>query len=92
MKNIIKSVLIVIVMLFGSTLFASDKKANPIHGAEVWAQTCMRCHNVRPPEDYNKHAWAYSINHMRVRAGLTGQEARDVLAFIIMSKTQEDAK
>ena len=28
----------------------------------------------------------FSMNHMRVRAGLTGQETRDILAFILASK------
>ena len=51
----------------------------------------MRCHNLRTPEDLSERAWEYSINHMRIRAGLTGQETRDILAFILASKTKEDA-
>ena len=38
------------------------------------------CHNVRPPSDLSK------------RAGLTGQETREILAFILSSKTTEDTE
>jgi len=30
------------------------------------------------------------MNHMRVRAGLTGQDTRDILAFILASKRGYD--
>lgn len=71
---------------------SEEKKASSVNGAQVWADTCMRCHNLRAPEDLSKRAWKYSMQHMRVRAGLTGKETRDVLAFILESKTTEDAK
>jgi len=45
---------------------------------------------MRPPADLSKRAWSFSMNNMRVRAGLTGQATRDILAFIISSKTTED--
>lgn len=69
---------------------SSEKPGNIENGAQVWADTCMRCHNLRAPSDLSKRAWPYSMYHMRVRAGLTGQETRDILAFILASKTGND--
>jgi len=95
MKNIMKSFTVVgFVLLSLSTNVAAseEKKADSVNGAQVWADTCMRCHNLRAPGDLSKRAWKYSMNHMRVRAGLTGEETRNVLAFILESKTAKDAK
>jgi len=51
-------------------------------GAQAWAQNCMRCHNARDPQEFRDDLWKPIVTHMRVRAGLTGQEARDILAFL----------
>lgn len=76
-----------------STLTMADEiKADSVNGAQVWSDTCMRCHNLREPADLSKRAWKYSMQHMRVRAGLTGKETQDVLAFILKSKTKEDSQ
>ncbi|MDF1874878.1 hypothetical protein JHD48_03920, partial [Sulfurimonas sp. SAG-AH-194-I05] len=66
-----------------------ETQVDVANGAQVWADTCMRCHNLRAPSDLSKLAWRFSMQHMRVRAGLTGQDTRDVLAFILDSKTTE---
>ncbi|MBA1420198.1 MAG: cytochrome c [Epsilonproteobacteria bacterium] len=95
MKNIIKTTTLALVALLSmnTTVFADEvKQVDIANGAQVWADTCMRCHNVRPPSDLTVRAWSFSMNHMRVRAGLTGQETRDILAFIRASKTEEDRK
>ncbi len=54
-------------------------------GAMVWSENCGRCHNIRDPLDLRDDDWKTAIFHMRLRAGLTGQEARDVLAFLVAS-------
>jgi cytochrome c1 len=51
-------------------------------GAQTWANTCARCHNMRDPKELRDDQWRTAVAHMRVRAGLTGQEARDVLVFL----------
>lgn len=51
-------------------------------GAKSWAQNCARCHNMRDVKEYRDDQWKVIVNHMRVRAGLTGQEARDILLFL----------
>lgn len=51
-------------------------------GAKSWAQNCARCHNMRDPKEFRDDLWKPVVTHMRVRAGLTGQEARDILEFL----------
>ncbi|MDT8449121.1 MAG: c-type cytochrome [Wenzhouxiangellaceae bacterium] len=37
---------------------------------------------MRDPQDLRDDQWITSVSHMRVRAGLTGRQARDILAFL----------
>lgn len=92
MKIFTKITLSALTLLFISTspLSAEEETADLANGAQLWADTCMRCHNIRPPSDLTIRAWSFSMNHMRVRAGLTGKETRDILAFIRASKTEDD--
>ena len=71
------------------TVQAQDKPAvsqpDPMQfarGAQTWADNCARCHNMRDPKELRDDQWRVVVSHMRVRGGLTGQEARDVLAFL----------
>ena len=54
-------------------------------GAKSWADTCARCHNMRDARSLRDDQWRAAIAHMRVRAGLTATEAKDVLAFLQQS-------
>ena len=51
-------------------------------GAELWADNCARCHNLRPPEEFSGAQWATIVHHMRLRANLTGQEEREITKFL----------
>ncbi len=51
-------------------------------GGTRWSQRCGQCHNLRPASEYNDAQWAAAMHHMRVRVPLTGQEQRDILAFL----------
>jgi len=55
---------------------------DPVAGAKTWANNCSRCHNARDPADLRDDQWISTAFHMRVRAGLTGQQTRDVLTFL----------
>ena len=64
---------------------ADTAAPNPMQfsrGAQTWANNCARCHNMRGADELRDDQWRAAIAHMRVRAGLTGQEARDVLVFL----------
>jgi len=51
-------------------------------GAMEWVENCGRCHNVRDPKELRDDQWISTVYHMRIRAGLTGQQTRDILTFL----------
>ena len=51
-------------------------------GARAWAQNCMRCQNVRDPQERSDREWEIIVHHMRVRANLTADEHRLILEFL----------
>ena len=51
-------------------------------GAKAWADNCVRCHNNRDPRELSDDQWQAVMAHMRLRAGLTGQDTRDILKFL----------
>jgi len=62
---------------------AADAAAAPVKGrAEIWSQTCNRCHNARSPDSYSGREWSIVMTHMRVRGYLTGEDQRAILEFL----------
>jgi hypothetical protein len=59
------------------------------NGAVLWADTCARCHNLRRTDEFNDQQWLPIVNHMRVRAGLTAQEAADILIYLQASNSRD---
>ncbi len=51
-------------------------------GAKVYSDNCARCHNARPPFEHRDREWSMVMTHMRIIAGLPGDQARDVEAFL----------
>jgi len=51
-------------------------------GAKLWAQNCIRCHNVRSPDSYSDAHWDVAMMHMRIRANLTADDSRAILEFL----------
>jgi hypothetical protein len=51
-------------------------------GAELWANNCVRCHNIRSPSNYSPAQWEVVMMHMRVRANLTPEEHKKILEFL----------
>jgi len=74
-------------LLLPQTGMATDhpKEGDYATGAKVWSQNCGRCHNIRDARELTDSQWYTTVFHMRMRAGLTGQETRDVLAFLTSS-------
>lgn|SRR5574341_2319379 len=60
-------------------------------GADIYARTCGRCHNARSPLERSDREWSVIMLHMRVRAGLTGKDARAVRDFLVAMNRQEGA-
>jgi mono/diheme cytochrome c family protein len=61
----------------GATPSATEKG-----GAQLWAENCVRCHNIRSPSSYSPVQWEVAMMHMRVRANLTPEEHKKILAFL----------
>jgi hypothetical protein len=51
-------------------------------GAELWANNCVRCHNIRSPSSLSPAQWEVALMHMRVRANLTPEEHKKILEFL----------
>jgi len=61
----------------------SDSKKDLLRkGPQLWAQSCMRCHNFRSPKSLSDREWDIAVHHMRVRANLTAEEAEAILIFL----------
>lgn len=61
-------------------------------GATSWSQNCARCHELRNPTEFRDDLWKPIVTHMRVRAGLTGQQQRDILAFLQVANNPSPLK
>ncbi len=72
---------------FAANASAADypPKGDPVRGVRAWADNCGRCHNIRDPKELRDDQWITTMHHMRVRAGLTGQQMRDILTFLQQS-------
>ena len=82
------AVAVTIAIVFaGASVRAQDgsEQADPTQftrGATAWANNCARCHNMRDPGELPDDQWRAVVTHMRIRAGLTGAETRDILMFL----------
>jgi len=55
---------------------------NFARGASLYSANCGRCHNARGPGEYSDGSWPIIVTHMRVIAGLPGDQAREIEAFL----------
>lgn len=51
-------------------------------GAQLWGETCNRCHLAPSPAAYNDSDWATISLHMRIRANLSEQEISKIKEFL----------
>src|SRR5438128_2742933 len=65
-----------------STTSESVAAASGKSGAQLWADNCVRCHNIRSPGSYSPAQWEVATMHMRVRANLTPEEHKKILEFL----------
>ncbi len=68
---------------FGSAFAAEFPEPGDVAaGGVAWVENCTHCHNLRNPNELRDDQWITSMFHMRLKAGLTGKETRDILSFI----------
>jgi len=58
------------------------KEGDFLKGLTKWKNTCSGCHEMRSPKEFNDKQWKIVVRHMKIRAGLTGQDARDILKYL----------
>jgi len=89
-KNLIHGMVTVVMFFSVSVVNSADypEAGNFSTGSKVWAENCNRCHNMRGPKELRDDQWISTAFHMRLRAGLTGQETRDVITFLQISNTK----
>jgi hypothetical protein len=51
-------------------------------GAELWAQDCRQCHNIRDPKTLSPVQWENAMSFMRFRCNLTAKEYRKIADFL----------
>ena len=64
---------------------ATPAKTGPAHklpGVELYAIHCNRCHPERYPVEFNQTQWKTLVMHMRVRANLPADQAREILKYL----------
>jgi len=86
---IVAAVLLAAIGVSGTAIAADyPEPGNFTQGSKIWAENCNRCHNMRGPKELRDDQWITTTFHMRIRAGLTGQETRDVITFLQASNTK----
>ena len=53
-----------------------------LSGAELYAINCNRCHQERYPTEFDPARWKTIMIHMRVRANLPAEQAREILKYL----------
>jgi len=81
-----------LIAVFTAALGISAAMAEPVkgktdpqqfaRGAKAWAKTCARCHNMKSARDNSDEEWHVDVAHMRVRANIPGNVARDIEAYL----------
>ncbi len=100
MKKLTKSIYALMatagLLLMSSATMAYDgtwpPKGDAAKGAKAWADNCVRCHNIREGKELRDDQWITTMFHMRVRAGLTGQDTRDIMSFLQASNNNTPSK
>jgi cytochrome c5 len=59
------------------------KTADLEHGRSLYATRCSRCHELYEPSTYPANHWEASVREMNERAGLTGDEERLVVQYLV---------
>lgn len=54
-------------------------------GAILWGENCSRCHNTPDPAAFSDVQWEAIGTHMRIRAGLTADDAGKIIDFLQQS-------
>ena len=81
-----------VAILVAATVAVGDELPDLARGAGLYSANCGRCHNPRGPGEYSDREWPIVVTHMRVIAGLPGDQARSIEAFLRAANNPPPAK
>ena len=71
-----------VAVMFVTSLATAQTKAEPLSGAELWTMNCSRCHMARNPGEFTAAQWQTIFRHMRIRANLPADQAREIQKYL----------
>jgi hypothetical protein len=81
-----KIFIIIVFIISGSALFlnscAPTKDIAEKSGVQLWGENCNRCHNAPSMEQYSKDQWTIIGTHMKMKAGITDDEMKKIVAYL----------
>lgn len=83
MKRI--KIISIVSIVMGLSYLVSCKPSMKIvskSGAQIWGETCIRCHNGASPQTFSDVEWDVAAMHMQLRANLTPSESKKVVEFL----------
>lgn len=72
--------IIVVIKLTGCS--STKETAIVKSGAQMWGESCIKCHNSPSPDTFSDVEWEVAMMHMRVRAKLTEEESKKIADFL----------
>ena len=61
---------------------APTKAISEKSGALLWGENCNRCHSAPSQDQYTKDQWTIIGAHMKLKAGITNDEEKKIVAFL----------
>jgi len=65
-----------------TTAANTPAQAQKLSGEDLYAINCNRCHAERSPREWTPSQWKTLMTHMRVRANLPADQAREILKYM----------
>ncbi len=82
MRISLTSIAIIIGILLAAAVPAQQPESDAVRGAKLYSANCGSCHNFRSPIELDDRDWSVVMTHMRVVAGIPGDQARAIEAFL----------
>jgi mono/diheme cytochrome c family protein len=64
------------------TTSSTTSEQQKLTGQELYAINCNRCHSERYPTEFTAAHWRTIMTHMRVRANLPAEQAKEILKYL----------
>jgi cytochrome c5 len=65
-----------------SSAGATPAETQKLSGQDLYTINCNRCHAQRYPREWTPSQWKTLIMHMRIRANIPADQAREILKYM----------